>query len=354
MCAVSNKAVEGLHGMAIGGVIGFMLLSVSSKSASAFNPARVYCPYILDPNVAMNHWWVWIWLVGEMLGAISAAYMCEWFINDELQTDNSKKMDLIGEEDYDEDYPSKKKSLIDNNEIELQSKPIDLGETQELDVNVDADIEVEAEVDAPPPVVIPTFPDTTPPVNNEIKWTGHFMQNDEKYDMDLRNMIIEFDGTVSGSGSDAVGDFTIEGQLTDGVLEFKKQYDAHFVNYKGQDTDNSGNFNGTWEIPGDVSGDFSIHCDIPKWSGYYVQGGQQNEMALDMTISQEGVYGHGTDVNGFFVCRGECKDNGDVIFRKQYVGKWALDYFGKYQDGKVTGKWYMQGEEPEEFEITMS
>ena len=41
MCAVSTTAPEGLHGMAIGGVVGFMALAVPSKSASAFNPARV-------------------------------------------------------------------------------------------------------------------------------------------------------------------------------------------------------------------------------------------------------------------------------------------------------------------------
>ena len=66
--------------------------------------------------------------------------------------------------------------------------------------------------------------------------------------MVFQNMVIDLDGTVSGSGNDNFGDFTIEGKINDGWLEFKKQYETYPVNYRGQCTDNSGVFNGTWEI----------------------------------------------------------------------------------------------------------
>ena len=39
-------------------------------------------------------------------------------------------------------------------------------------------------------------------------------------------MIIDLDGTVSGSGNDDIGNFTIEGKFNDGWLEFKKQYET--------------------------------------------------------------------------------------------------------------------------------
>ena len=72
-----------------------------------------------------------------------------------------------------------------------------------------------------------------------------------------------------------------------------------------------------------------------------------------MSITQQGVYGQGTDVVGFFVTRGECRENGDVLFRKQYIGAHSVDYYGKYEDGKVRGMWVLEGESPEHFELTL-
>jgi len=189
-------------------------------------------------------------------------------------------------------------------------------------------------------------------VNTPIKWSGHFWQNGNQYEMFFQSMSLDVDGSISGYGSDAIGEFSLQGTMEDGWLVFKKQYPAHFVNYRGQCTDNSGWFSGNWEIPGDCGGEFKIRCELPRWDGYYIQGGNQNDMSLDMTITQQGVYGQGWDVNGFFVCRGECRADGVVIFRKQYMGKWYVDYYGEYHGNRVTGHWELNGENPEPFELT--
>merc|ERR1719433_1082116 len=122
-------------------------------------------------------------------------------------------------------------------------------------------------------------PAQAPPVNDAIKWSGRFWQDGDAYEMYFANMVLDVSGAVSGSGSDDVGNFSLAGSMSDGWLEFKKQYEAHFVNYRGQCNDNSGYFRGNWEIPGDCGGNFEIKCDLPRWNGYYVQGGEQNNMA---------------------------------------------------------------------------
>jgi len=141
--------------------------------------------------------------------------------------------------------------------------------------------------------------------------------------------------------------------MKDGWLEFQKDYPSWIVKYRGQCTDNSGWFRGDWEIPDNCGGTFEIRCDLPRWTGHYVQGGNKNDMALDMSITQQGVYGQGWDVNGFFVCRGWCKEDGECVFRKQYMGKWAVDYYGEYKNDQVTGHWELNGENPESFELNL-
>lgn len=60
MTAVHKKAPEDVHGMAIGGSVGFMLLAAPKNSAIALNPARALCPMLIDlTNPEFK--WVWIW-----------------------------------------------------------------------------------------------------------------------------------------------------------------------------------------------------------------------------------------------------------------------------------------------------
>merc|ERR1712226_1525066 len=309
--AVDSKAPKGVFGVAIGGMLTACIFSIGNCTGGALNPTRMIGPSIGAGTFLNDTFYkeFWVYLVGPFLGAILAAFMWQFLF---YHRGSDEKI-----------------------------------------VVVEADREVGNHPPVPIIAVDLSVLARAPPVNNEIKWTGHFFQNGDKFDMELRHMIMDNSGTVTGEGSDGVGDFTIEGAMNDGTLEFKKQYEAHFVNYKGQCTDGSGVFNGTWEIPDDCGGEFSIKCELPRWSGYYVQGGAQNDMALDMSITQEGVYGQGSDVVGFFVCRGECRSNGDILFRKQYVGAHSVDYYGKYEDGKVRGQWVLEGESPEPFELKL-
>ena len=191
-------------------------------------------------------------------------------------------------------------------------------------------------------------PSHAPPVNDQIKWKGHFWQDGDQYEMHFANMVLDVSGEVQGHGSDDVGPFTLHGHMQNGWLTFHKKYPTHSVNYSGQCTDNSGWFRGNWEIPGDCGGNFEIKVDLPRWKGYYNQDGQHH-MEQDLSITQQGVYGQGWDDIGFFICRGECHGNGQVAFRKQYVGQHYVDYWGQWTDaghghGKVDGHWCVQGE----------
>ena len=144
--------------------------------------------------------------------------------------------------------------------------------------------------------------------------------------------------------------------MANGVLQFKKQYSDYFVNYSGTQGNGENKFHGNWEIPNDCTGEFEIECVIPQWNGSYKQFGESHKMQLNLSISNDGVYGQGTDEVGFFVCRGQF-DNGQVNFRKQYIGQHCLDYAGQYTDlgnnkANVKGRWAFEGD-GDEFELNL-
>lgn len=84
MTAVDGRKAENVHGMAIGGVVGFMLLAGPAGSATALNPARAFCPMLLDVDNG-QFWKVFVWIVFPTAGAIVAGLMCEWFLLDNGQ-----------------------------------------------------------------------------------------------------------------------------------------------------------------------------------------------------------------------------------------------------------------------------
>ena len=84
-------------------------------------------------------------------------------------------------------------------------------------------------------------------------WTGFFMEKGKKYDMVL-NMELGSNGKFKGDGSDAVGGFSIQGVLANGMAELMKQYiGKHKVIYKG--LFNGKIINGKWSLDNGV-------CDI--------------------------------------------------------------------------------------------
>ena len=64
---------------------------------------------------------------------------------------------------------------------------------------------------------------------------------------------------IVGSGSDAVGDFSLEGKVNeDGEVTFIKQYiGQHAVNYTGTYNKGSKSIEGQWEVSG-YTGGFKI------------------------------------------------------------------------------------------------
>jgi len=155
MCAVSSKAVEGLHGMAIGGAVGFMAMSVPKDSALALNPARIYCPFLLDVSGSFGWWW-FSYIAGELSGAFCAALVCEWFISDE----NAEEKTAQVMTNYDDDYNSygadnkQQPLVVGDSEIELQEPETvvvvnqsGMSNTNDAGENPENEMELEVEVE---------------------------------------------------------------------------------------------------------------------------------------------------------------------------------------------------------------
>lgn len=66
------------------------------------------------------------------------------------------------------------------------------------------------------------------------------------------------DGVITGGGRDIIGIFVIKGEYETGKISFVKQYiGRHQVIYTGQ-YDGEGSIHGTWVIPGEGTGPFSL------------------------------------------------------------------------------------------------
>lgn len=76
-------------------------------------------------------------------------------------------------------------------------------------------------------------------------------------------------GTVSGSGTDIIGEFTFRGEYDEqtGQVRLVKQYlGKHRVKYDGK-PDGEGCIIGTWSIDDDWRGPFRLHPTLPKPTG---------------------------------------------------------------------------------------
>jgi hypothetical protein len=177
----------------------------------------------------------------------------------------------------------------------------------------------------------------------QVKWTGHYVQDGARTDMHFNHMVIQEGGIVHGQGSDAIGQFTLQGKLTGSNVNFTKQYHgAHSVQYNG--TMNSNVMQGQWSIPGTCQGSFELRMETEQWKGYYEQGGQQSPMSFDLNVDDHGVFGMGSDQIGGFAIRGTVNHQSNVMqFLKQYHGAHAVQYYGQItkspQNWTVNGHW---------------
>jgi len=221
---------------------------------------------------------------------------------------------------------------------------------QEVDVDVDFDgmndYELEANIEAN--IVLDLAVDVvgwvTTTENQKCYWKGYYVQNSEKNDMDFENLQISIQGNIIGSGDDANGFFTIEGQLNhDNTFMFNKNYSAGYtVIYEG--TMDGIKMKGLWSLPDQDKEEFEIRMKAREWKGWHKQNDDKSDMDLDMCLNNGAIFGSGHDVVGAFVIRGNFnRATTDFNFVKQYIGQHKVLYFGKATGNKgdlvVRGKW---------------
>lgn len=185
-------------------------------------------------------------------------------------------------------------------------------------------------------------------LRTKVKWSGTFTQFDTDYEMHFDNMYMDINGNICGAGSDDIGDFIINGQ-DDGDTEvyFIKQYKgAHAVHYKGESDGST--VTGTWEIPGNCDGTFDLTIHLQGWTGWFKQGGDKNDMELNLQVDNGGVFGYGMDEIGRFVMRGYTDMTQNCVsFVKSYLGQHQVMYNGAWfkKDGKeyIKGVWTIPG-----------
>jgi hypothetical protein len=185
-----------------------------------------------------------------------------------------------------------------------------------------------------------------------VPWSGHFMQNGQKTNMHFQNFQIDLNGNIWGHGSDNVGNFNISGRMNNnGSFKFVKQYyGQHAVTYQGRCQ--GAYLSGQWVIPGNCQGTFQIKLNAQRWSGCFWQNGQRNNMFLDMSVSNYGVSGQGSDNVGAFTVRGQCQ-GGSVSFAKHYWGQHTVFYNGHWQGNNIKGNWQIPNNCDGKFQLHM-
>ncbi|KAH3761564.1 hypothetical protein Pelo_6567 [Pelomyxa schiedti] len=114
----------------------------------------------------------------------------------------------------------------------------------------------------PPPTTTPTTPvavaSSSPPKEVAVKWSGWYEQNGAKSNWSFMCVENTADGSMSGSGCDSIGTFTIQGTNWGGQVDFAKSYRTHVVSYTGKRTAKT--MSGRWSLPG-CSGTFQMQAN---------------------------------------------------------------------------------------------
>lgn len=201
-----------------------------------------------------------------------------------------------------------------------------------------------------------------------VEWSGHFEQFGANTDMAFQNMTISGDGQIHGSGSDAVGSFTLKGNITNGnQVHFDKAYTgAHTIVYKGT-LEDDGTIKGQWDLTG-MTGGFEIRMKTKRWRGSHKSvGGQLLGAGNDLVVSLDfadgnniGVNGIGHDSRGSFTISGVTPTEFEkkvISFQKTYFNNPKDRYYYAgivtHEGGKdvIKGHWHLPGKEVGEFEV---
>ncbi|WP_459202571.1 MIP/aquaporin family protein [Methanococcus sp. CF] len=77
--AVDKRAPDGFAGLVIGLTVGAIITTTGNIAGASLNPARTFGPYLIDSIYGLNLWYYFpIYIIGPILGAISAAFIYEY------------------------------------------------------------------------------------------------------------------------------------------------------------------------------------------------------------------------------------------------------------------------------------
>lgn len=82
-----------------------------------------------------------------------------------------------------------------------------------------------------------------------------------------------------------------------------------------------------------------------EWVGYYTYQGLATKCPMHLTLrfDQSTIRGAGIDGPGEFVIAGSYDElNSRVTFAKQYIGKYGVEYYGRFQEDEIIGGWLLR------------
>ena len=197
------------------------------------------------------------------------------------------------------------------------------------------------------------------------EWKGYYEQFSNAHAMVL-SFTFDAAGTISGEGTDTIGQYTITGKVEpDSSFQFTKQYaGAHSVEYKGTVQYAYGELpamSGKWTL-GSQSDSFllcpnkNMQQFSSEWKGYYSQFGSKHEMKLSFLMFQQDakIFGAGTDDIGKYEISGRVDPKNCFSFTKQYIGAHSVSYSGSVHWKKtptLQGNWVLGGGQTDSFEL---
>jgi len=279
-------------------------------------------------HIYFYYWLVWIIAPALLIlvGLLSIMYACK------LKKSGGAISESLIDVEAGGNYGNEVQMQV---QVEMPTVEVKM-DVPQVEIEVEMDFSVDIEIDLGFDINVWGAKKQSP-----VAWTGYYVQGGARNDMALENLDIGYDGSIYGSGSDANGNFSIEGSMdTSGAFTFNKNYDSYSVIYQGQMAANS--LTGTWYLNDQAPEEFSITLNSPSYTGWFAQGGDRNTMDLDLYVSGDAVFGTGSDAVGNFIIRGTYNEmSGECNFAKQYLGAHQVFYFGNCKDnGRVIrGKW---------------
>jgi hypothetical protein len=171
---------------------------------------------------------------------------------------------------------------------------------------------------------------------NNISWSGHYMDRGKKTQMHCDNFQISFDGSIFGHGEDIIGEFTIQGSADifsgskEPKIRFDKQYKlAHPLTYSG--VFKEGKIIGSYNYgSNNLNGEFELKPNSQEWKGWCMSKDVKTNTRLDIMIDADFVFGCGSDNIGNYIAKGTCVvETDEVKFVKCYWGGSRVMWVGK-------------------------